>query len=98
MPSTSVAALFRLRTTQCIRNAFQFRYLCFYFRQHSLCVQGYPSRRVKAWIVQLALRPEQGLGDVSMDGKFFIFTSDWDNQLGWGVDGTPPVRCLHRQA
>jgi hypothetical protein len=31
----------------------------------------------------------QPLGDVSMDGKFFIFTSDWDKQLGWGVDGTP---------
>ena len=31
----------------------------------------------------------QPLGDVSLDGKFFIFTSDWDNQLGIGTDGTP---------
>lgn len=31
----------------------------------------------------------QPLGNVSMDGKFFIFTSGWDKQLGWGVDGTP---------
>jgi hypothetical protein len=31
----------------------------------------------------------QPLGDVSMDGKFFIFTSDWDKRLGTAVDGTP---------
>jgi hypothetical protein len=31
----------------------------------------------------------QPLGDVSLDGKFFIFTSTWDNQLGTSVDGTP---------
>jgi hypothetical protein len=31
----------------------------------------------------------QPLGDVSLDGRFFIFTSDWDNQLGPAVDGTP---------
>jgi len=31
----------------------------------------------------------QPLGDVSRDGKFFMFTSDWDAQLGTGTDGTP---------
>jgi hypothetical protein len=31
----------------------------------------------------------QPLGDVSVDGKFFLFTSDWDNQMGLGADGTP---------
>jgi hypothetical protein len=31
----------------------------------------------------------QPLGDVSLDGHFFLFTSDWDEQLGIGTDGTP---------
>jgi hypothetical protein len=31
----------------------------------------------------------QPLGDVSLDGKFFLFSSDWDAQLGTGTDGTP---------
>jgi len=31
----------------------------------------------------------QPLGSVSLDGKFYLFTSTWDNQLGTGVDGTP---------
>ena len=31
----------------------------------------------------------QPLGSVSMDGRFFLFTSDWDSQLGNGVDGQP---------
>jgi hypothetical protein len=31
----------------------------------------------------------QPLGNVSMDGRFFLFTSDWDAQLGTGTDGTP---------
>jgi hypothetical protein len=31
----------------------------------------------------------QPLGDVSPDGNFFLFTSDWDAQLGTQTDGTP---------
>lgn len=31
----------------------------------------------------------QPLGSVSMDGRFLLFTSDWDSQLGTGVDGQP---------
>jgi len=31
----------------------------------------------------------QPLGSVSRDGGFFLFTSDWDSQLGLGPDGTP---------
>jgi len=31
----------------------------------------------------------QPLGSVSRDGRFLLFTSDWDSQLGTGVDGTP---------
>jgi hypothetical protein len=31
----------------------------------------------------------QPLGSVSMDGRFFLFTSNWDAQLGNGTDGTP---------
>jgi hypothetical protein len=31
----------------------------------------------------------QPLGNVSMDGNFFLFTSDWDAQLGIGSDGSP---------
>jgi len=31
----------------------------------------------------------QPLGTVSKDGRFFLFTSDWDAQLGMGPDGTP---------
>ena len=31
----------------------------------------------------------QPLGSVSQDGKFLIFTSDWDAQLGMGTDGLP---------
>jgi|HubBroStandDraft_1064217.scaffolds.fasta_scaffold09454_3 hypothetical protein len=31
----------------------------------------------------------QPLGNVSLDGRFFLFTSDWDAQLGTGSDGTP---------
>jgi len=31
----------------------------------------------------------QPLGNVSTDGRFFIFSSDWDAQLGTGSDGTP---------
>jgi len=31
----------------------------------------------------------QPLGSVSKDGRFFLFTSDWDAQLGIGTDGTP---------
>jgi hypothetical protein len=31
----------------------------------------------------------QPLGDVSRDGKFFLFTSSWDGQLGSASDGTP---------
>jgi hypothetical protein len=31
----------------------------------------------------------QPLGSVSGDGHFFLFTSDWDAQLGTGVDGSP---------
>jgi hypothetical protein len=29
------------------------------------------------------------LGNVSPDGRFFLFTSNWDNQLGTQSDGTP---------
>ena len=31
----------------------------------------------------------QPLGSVSMDGRFLLFTSDWDSQLGTGTDGQP---------
>jgi hypothetical protein len=31
----------------------------------------------------------QPLGGVSMDGRFFLFTSGWDQQLGVGSDGRP---------
>jgi hypothetical protein len=31
----------------------------------------------------------QPLGNVSTDGRFFLFTSDWDGQLGTQSDGTP---------
>jgi len=31
----------------------------------------------------------QPLGDVSRDGKFFLFTSNWDTLLGLASDGTP---------
>jgi hypothetical protein len=31
----------------------------------------------------------QPLGSVSLEGRFFLFTSDWDAQLGVGTDGTP---------
>jgi len=31
----------------------------------------------------------QPLGSVSMDGRFFLFTSAWDEQLGTESDGTP---------
>jgi hypothetical protein len=31
----------------------------------------------------------QPLGNVSLDGKFFLFTSDWDTQIGFGSDGQP---------
>jgi hypothetical protein len=31
----------------------------------------------------------QPLGTVSKDGRFFLFSSDWDAQLGMGPDGTP---------
>lgn len=31
----------------------------------------------------------QPLGTVSKDGRFFLFSSDWDAQLGVGTDGTP---------
>ncbi len=31
----------------------------------------------------------QPLGSVSRDGHFFLYTSDWDTQLGIGTDGTP---------
>jgi hypothetical protein len=31
----------------------------------------------------------QPLGSVSMDGRFFLFTSTWDAQLGLAPDGTP---------
>jgi hypothetical protein len=31
----------------------------------------------------------QPLGSVSMDGKFYIFTSDWDSQLGVDKNGIP---------
>jgi hypothetical protein len=31
----------------------------------------------------------QPLGNVSRDGRFFLFTSDWDAQLGTEADGTP---------
>jgi hypothetical protein len=31
----------------------------------------------------------QPLASVSMDGKFFLFTSNWDSQLGTGTDGQP---------
>jgi hypothetical protein len=31
----------------------------------------------------------QPLGGVSRDGRFFLFTSDWDAQLGTGTDGQP---------
>jgi hypothetical protein len=29
----------------------------------------------------------QPLGTVSQDGSFFIFTSNWEGQLGTGADG-----------
>ncbi len=29
------------------------------------------------------------LGNVSQDGRFFLFSSDWENQLGTSADGTP---------
>ena len=31
----------------------------------------------------------QPLGNISRDGRFFLFTSDWDAQLGIDVDGKP---------
>jgi hypothetical protein len=31
----------------------------------------------------------QPLGSISRDGRFFLFTSAWDEQLGTGSDGTP---------
>jgi len=31
----------------------------------------------------------QPLGTVSRDGRFYLFTSDWDAQLGLGPDGWP---------
>jgi hypothetical protein len=31
----------------------------------------------------------QPLGNTSRDGRFFIFSSDWDAQLGTGTDGKP---------
>lgn len=31
----------------------------------------------------------QPIGNVSRDGRFYLFTSDWDGQLGPSVDGTP---------
>ena len=31
----------------------------------------------------------QPLGTISPDGRFFLFTSNWDDQLGIGTDGTP---------
>ena len=31
----------------------------------------------------------QPLGGISRDGRFFLFTSDWDAQLGVGVNGQP---------
>jgi len=31
----------------------------------------------------------QPLGSISRDGHFFLFTSNWDAQLGTGVDGKP---------
>jgi len=31
----------------------------------------------------------QPLGNVSRDGRFFLFTSDWNGQLGVSADGTP---------
>lgn len=31
----------------------------------------------------------QPLGSVSRDGNFFLFTSNWDAQLGLGTEGTP---------
>lgn len=31
----------------------------------------------------------QPLGNVSRDGRWFLFTSDWDGQLGLAADGTP---------
>jgi hypothetical protein len=31
----------------------------------------------------------QPLGSVSLDGRFYLFTSDWDAQLGTGTDGKP---------
>jgi len=31
----------------------------------------------------------QPLGNVSLDGRFYIFTSNWDTKLGTEVDGTP---------
>jgi hypothetical protein len=31
----------------------------------------------------------QPLGNVSRDGRFFLFTSDWDGQLGSASDGMP---------
>jgi hypothetical protein len=31
----------------------------------------------------------QPLGNISMDGRFFLFTSGWDGQLGNQKDGTP---------
>ena len=31
----------------------------------------------------------QPLGNVSMNGRFFLFASDWDTRLGIGTDGTP---------
>jgi len=30
-------------------------------------------------------------GNVSQDGRFYMFTSDWEDQLGWGR-GTPSYR------
>jgi hypothetical protein len=33
----------------------------------------------------------QPLGSVSRDGKFLLFTSDWDNQLGTEADGHTPL-------
>ena len=31
----------------------------------------------------------QPIGNVSRDGRFYLFTSDWDGQLGPSADGTP---------
>jgi hypothetical protein len=39
--------------------------------------------------VELAYFNTQPIGSVSQDGRFYLFTSNWDDQVGQGANGTP---------